>query len=130
IQHGLADAVGGEVAETVKIRLIFKFKGPSHCSFKVHLVARGQIIFAGKRCRRVAGIHGSVAIAVLAMKPDGTSRTTLRVRLTDEDRQPLQLGEGRHNFKTSGDTAQLRSEEHTSELQSRVDIVCRLLLEK
>src|SRR5438105_6942799 len=26
--------------------------------------------------------------------------------------------------------AQLRSEEHTSELQSRVDLVCRLLLEK
>src|SRR5690554_7654124 len=29
-----------------------------------------------------------------------------------------------------GDTAQLRSEEHTSELQSRPHLVCRLLLEK
>src|SRR6266536_5730149 len=28
------------------------------------------------------------------------------------------------------DPLQLRSEEHTSELQSRVDLVCRLLLEK
>src|SRR5207247_7234906 len=28
------------------------------------------------------------------------------------------------------DVLQLRSEEHTSELQSRVDLVCRLLLEK
>src|SRR5438105_11241796 len=29
-----------------------------------------------------------------------------------------------------GRTFQMRSEEHTSELQSRVDLVCRLLLEK
>src|SRR2546421_4716562 len=29
-----------------------------------------------------------------------------------------------------GEVAQLRSEEHTSELQSRSDLVCRLLLEK
>src|SRR5207249_8069109 len=29
-----------------------------------------------------------------------------------------------------GDSPQSRSEEHTSELQSRFDIVCRLLLEK
>src|SRR5699024_11302598 len=28
------------------------------------------------------------------------------------------------------DTLQIRSEEHTSELQSRFDLVCRLLLEK
>src|SRR5204862_6951402 len=31
---------------------------------------------------------------------------------------------------TAPDTALLRSEEHTSELQSRRDLVCRLLLEK
>src|SRR5207247_11353169 len=30
----------------------------------------------------------------------------------------------------SAQRSQLRSEEHTSELQSRVDLVCRLLLEK
>src|SRR5207247_9774220 len=30
----------------------------------------------------------------------------------------------------TGPTPQTRSEEHTSELQSRVDLVCRLLLEK
>src|SRR5437868_8881641 len=34
---------------------------------------------------------------------------------------------GISNHKGSGD---LRSEEHTSELQSRFDLVCRLLLEK
>src|SRR5690349_23598353 len=31
---------------------------------------------------------------------------------------------------TEGSTRSLRSEEHTSELQSRRDLVCRLLLEK
>src|SRR5207249_7642894 len=31
---------------------------------------------------------------------------------------------------SSGSTQRARSEEHTSELQSRFDIVCRLLLEK
>src|SRR5690625_1001975 len=33
-------------------------------------------------------------------------------------------------FQTTSDTEVLRSEEHTSELQSRGHIVCRLLLEK
>src|SRR5204862_2083692 len=37
-----------------------------------------------------------------------------------------QLGVGEHAEERAG----LRSEEHTSELQSRRDLVCRLLLEK
>src|SRR5690349_23210594 len=39
---------------------------------------------------------------------------------------------GRMNFSAAGAlvTWRLRSEEHTSELQSRRDLVCRLLLEK
>src|SRR5438105_10516368 len=37
-----------------------------------------------------------------------------------------------HSFvlTANGEWAVVRSEEHTSELQSRVDLVCRLLLEK
>src|SRR5438105_10896692 len=35
-----------------------------------------------------------------------------------------------HYLATFANLATLRSEEHTSELQSRVDLVCRLLLEK
>src|SRR5204862_8315970 len=34
------------------------------------------------------------------------------------------------NYKGTAMTVRLRSEEHTSELQSRRDLVCRLLLEK
>src|SRR5207247_10123609 len=38
---------------------------------------------------------------------------------------------GARGFRGDGQEGQLyRSEEHTSELQSRVDLVCRLLLEK
>src|SRR5699024_11718587 len=39
------------------------------------------------------------------------------------------LDENNH-YSTAYDMALLRSEEHTSELQSRFDLVCRLLLEK
>src|SRR5699024_11234785 len=38
--------------------------------------------------------------------------------------------EGKHIYINDGKTGELRSEEHTSELQSRFDLVCRLLLEK
>src|SRR5438105_11898476 len=37
---------------------------------------------------------------------------------------------GRHALCATRPSARARSEEHTSELQSRVDLVCRLLLEK
>src|SRR2546429_4423789 len=36
----------------------------------------------------------------------------------------------RHRLASQGVSALLRSEEHTSELQSRLHLVCRLLLEK
>src|SRR5438477_8369291 len=40
------------------------------------------------------------------------------------------LGLGSRLPAAAGDSALLRSEEHTSELQSHVNLVCRLLLEK
>src|SRR5438105_11144582 len=55
---------------------------------------------------------------------------------TTLDRMPAWLQHATARRRTmdahrlSGGDAQLRSEEHTSELQSRVDLVCRLLLEK
>src|SRR5699024_11454110 len=47
-------------------------------------------------------------------------------------RFPYQLGAKKGNISSKNTTgfASLRSEEHTSELQSRFDLVCRLLLEK
>src|SRR5437868_11997790 len=44
---------------------------------------------------------------------------------------PRRVGERHPRLpNAAGDVLQLRSEEHTSELQSRFDLVCRLLLEK
>src|SRR5438105_9235918 len=40
------------------------------------------------------------------------------------------LGDAASRGPRAGGVAKIRSEEHTSELQSRVDLVCRLLLEK
>src|SRR5260370_23211762 len=40
------------------------------------------------------------------------------------------MGAGGEVLKFIGDADELRSEEHTSELQSHLNLVCRLLLEK
>src|SRR5207247_11375338 len=62
-----------------------------------------------------------------------------RRRLDRRLRRPVRLGIGGaggeiagHDQMPAGHAAKelVRSEEHTSELQSRVDLVCRLLLEK
>src|SRR5438067_10712059 len=44
--------------------------------------------------------------------------------------RPGQLPPAPHAHLQRGPSLGLRSEEHTSELQSRFDLVCRLLLEK
>src|SRR5690348_8614455 len=77
-----------------------------------------------------ASIGAGLAKAALAGKVDGKlvdlSRTIdhdARVEIVTE-KSPEALEVIRHS------TAHLRSEEHTSELQSPVHLVCRLLLEK
>src|SRR6266849_9258796 len=62
-------------------------------------------------------------------------RTRSRQHAGDERRgarsaQPWQDDPLLHAHHGAGREAVRRSEEHTSELQSRVDLVCRLLLEK
>src|SRR2546422_6518293 len=47
-----------------------------------------------------------------------------------EDRQQREAEEGRRKAQESVARDHDRSEEHTSELQSRLHLVCRLLLEK
>src|SRR5438093_8664168 len=53
--------------------------------------------------------------------------TTLFRSLAD---LPLDGASGHFGFEFSDDRAEMRSEEHTSELQSLTNLVCRLLLEK
>src|SRR5207247_4389226 len=60
--------------------------------------------------------------------PTRASRPRFRCRLS----APGSSGRawGVSTIRTATGTSGRRSEEHTSELQSRVDLVCRLLLEK
>src|SRR5437868_872487 len=53
-----------------------------------------------------------------------------RIALTLREVCGLTTEEVAHAFLTPPSTRRVRSEEHTSELQSRFDLVCRLLLEK
>src|SRR5699024_11447500 len=62
----------------------------------------------------------TASTAVVAMAPIGTS---VRVEMN----RPMALSP---SSEISTYAATSRSEEHTSELQSRFDLVCRLLLEK
>src|SRR2546422_4432603 len=66
------------------------------------------------------GLDDRGAAALAARAPPGAARrdTADAVRDADPGRAPLQL------------LVRERSEEHTSELQSRLHLVCRLLLEK
>src|SRR5699024_11357994 len=57
---------------------------------------------------------------------DGSGETDEDRKLRDESRKILDLPE----LLVSGTCVRVRSEEHTSELQSRFDLVCRLLFEK
>src|SRR5256886_13594853 len=53
---------------------------------------------------------------------------------TSDDVKPLNrvmtLGPARNSVRVRAETGTIRSEEHTSELQSQSNLVCRLLLEK
>src|SRR5699024_12235489 len=61
---------------------------------------------------------------VTIMGPSGSGKTTLLNVLSTIDR----VSQG--SIKMEGNELTTRSEEHTSELQSRFELVCRLLLEK
>src|SRR5204862_7405264 len=68
---------------------------------------------------------GTAGSAVLPM----TARAYSRIRGANDRIQIAQIGCG-NRAQGHRQMLKLRSEEHTSELQSRRDLVCRLLLEK
>src|SRR5690606_41005340 len=79
--------------------------------------------------------HGSRCIRRRRLHVFRTLGLALRLRLSHQcgivalDRTPLQEVDGLLELIVFR-AAELRSEEHTSELQSRENLVCRLLLEK
>src|SRR5207249_11992819 len=67
----------------------------------------------------------------LVQRFDEHQRAAAGHRQQDADAKHETVKHGQqHDEPVQGDGFQHRSEEHTSELQSRFDLVCRLLLEK
>ena len=63
--------------------------------------------------------------------PESLTLAAMESRLLDSDRYPeLTTGQAYLGDSTTMHDTVRRSEEHTSELQSRRNLVCRLLLEK
>ena len=59
-----------------------------------------------------------------------TSFSNAESKLPDPDGKPADMSKPVQVYILMGQSNMLRSEEHTSELQSRTNLVCRLLLEK
>src|SRR5438034_8492950 len=57
-------------------------------------------------------------------------RSHCNIRALGKNAHAATVDERRHIFARPGSRQTTRSEEHTSELQSHSDLVCRLLLEK
>src|SRR5690349_17938164 len=80
--------------------------------------------------RAPGGLRGQLAKAAQAVSDllaEGLGRRTVAEKLRYYDMSKGELEESQNQLRRC---VRLRSEEHTSELQSRRDLVCRLLLEK
>src|SRR2546422_8105668 len=67
-------------------------------------------------------------VRVLRLGREQDDRDVARARVALQRSDELDTGDPRHH-DVADDHVGLRSEEHTSELQSRLHLVCRLLLE-
>src|SRR5947207_1401736 len=101
--------------------------------------ARAAILRRAGSCSKIAAATGretanEACIGVLRQRPDGQCpawsrsqkekriESVLEENLSSSGRRLISVHSARHGSH--------RSEEHTSELQSHSDLVCRLLLEK
>src|SRR5690348_17373690 len=86
----------------------------------------------GQRAERTEEEGKALYQRMLDYAEDLKSRGVLRAYSSlrnDSEGQRLQIRAGKRSLR-DGPFAEARSEEHTSELQSPVHLVCRLLLEK
>src|SRR5690625_556460 len=107
-------------------------------AFETHLqeLRRGTVVLACLQLLRTPG-YGYGLLEDLERMGFATEANTLYPLLRRLEKQghltshwDTEESRPRKFYKTSSDGIRLRSEEHTSELQSRGHLVCRLLLEK
>src|SRR5207249_9841621 len=102
------------------------FRGSGHRRDLHSFPTRRSSDLASRQCR---GTRACVPAAFLEPSRYRRCRSTTAVRKS-ASRRARASHLAVHSATNQGLTCRLRSEEHTSELQSRFDLVCRLLLEK
>src|SRR5207247_5878024 len=105
------------------VRVVSSSILPHSFSFYLHAALTAFHSFPTRRSSDLDDVR-----AALAASPsmDGLDLATAATIAAEHTEGPA---DARHHIVALWDEAQ-RSEEHTSELQSRVELVCRLLLEK
>src|SRR5438105_6040730 len=82
------------------------------------------------RSNRPPSLGRSAGARFTVIRPAGNSKRELRSAARTRSLLSFTTVAGRPTTVVKESKERVRSEEHTSELQSRVDLVCRLLLEK
>src|SRR2546429_619150 len=89
---------------------------------------------ARRRCAAKRTLHGEDRSEILDKRerggPKWTAKMAQSLTASDKGMRTSRIQAWYQNPKKHLILAQFRSEEHTSELQSRLHLVCRLLLEK
>ncbi len=93
-----------------EVRLVFELERPGQRAFQVDAMPAASSCLRAKHGRRVAGVHGAVAIAVLRALAGGAP---FRVGLADHDRRVFELGKRGDDGKGAVDVVKLVGDPHT-----------------
>src|SRR5690625_6613178 len=111
---------GAQVADTLNADLTFHANGE-----------KATNLWESMASFRGVSEGGSITYSLQRTEPLYTEHTAFRDAITSDGTNIVTMREGLHTVRTVEAVLEsARSEEHTSELQSRGHLVCRLLLEK
>src|SRR5712691_12321755 len=99
--------------------------------FLTEMMRRESFALLDHFCGRIGRPHAHEEVDMIGLNRQFHNRPSLLgTLLLDEQATVLSDGATQHSFAPLGTPDEVRSEEHTSELQSQSNLVCRLLLEK
>src|SRR5260370_34528574 len=123
--HGEAGSVNAHHSRPIQDRRAIAMLGSGRRIHDVVQEARRQRSIPPRQIRQWRAAQAGWRFVQVAFIECGKRRTgVIDMRNTDRIEQPAHLEELTHGALI------IRSEEHTSELQSHLNLVCRLLLEK